>query len=66
MSEPTDRLSKEDLERILQEKILPKARLNELTTHETPRAIVLAGQPGSGKSALARGARRIPRRRSCN
>lgn len=57
MSEPTDRLSKEDLERILQEKILPKARLNELTTHETPRAIVLAGQPGSGKSALVRAVR---------
>lgn len=57
MSEPTDRLSKEDLERILQEKILPKARLSELTTHETPKAIVLAGQPGSGKSALVRAVR---------
>ena len=57
MSEPTDRLSKEDLERTLQEKVLPKSRLDELTSHETPKAIVLAGQPGAGKGALVRMAR---------
>ena len=57
MSEPTDRLSKEDLERTLQEKVLPKSRLDELTSHETPKAIVLAGQPGAGKGALVRAAR---------
>jgi predicted ABC-type ATPase len=57
MSEPTDRLSKEDLERIFQEKVLPKSRLDELTSHETPKAILLAGQPGAGKGALVRAAR---------
>jgi hypothetical protein len=57
MSEPSDRLSKEDLERVLREKVLPRARLDELTSHETPKAIVLAGQPGAGKGALVRAAR---------
>lgn len=57
MSEPTDRLSKEDLDRILQEKVLPKFRIDELTSHERPRAIVLAGQPGAGKGALVRAVR---------
>jgi predicted ABC-type ATPase len=57
MSEPSDQLSKEDLGRILQEKVFPKSRIEELTSHERPRAIVLAGQPGAGKSALVRAAR---------
>ncbi len=57
MSEPTDRLSKEDLDRTFQEKVLPKSRIDELTSHEKPRAIVLAGQPGAGKGALVRAAR---------
>ena len=57
MSEPIDRLSKEELDQTFQEKVLPKSRIDELTSHEKPRAIVLAGQPGAGKGALVRAAR---------
>ena len=51
-------LGKEELERLLREKIIPRSGLDELASHERPRAIVLAGQPGAGKSSLVRAAER--------
>ena len=56
MSEREDRLSNKEIERILHEQIVPEARLDTLTAHERPKAIVLAGQSGAGKSALVRAA----------
>ena len=58
MSGAENALGKEELERLLREKIIPRLRLDELTFHEKPRAIVLAGQPGAGKSSLVRAAER--------
>lgn len=56
MSEGEDRLSNKEIKRILHEQIFPEARLDTLTSYERPKAIVLAGQPGAGKSALVRAA----------
>jgi predicted ABC-type ATPase len=56
MSESNNQLNKEELQRVLREKVIAKSRLDELTSHETPKAIVLAGQPGSGKGGLVRAA----------
>lgn len=41
-------------EQILRDEILPKSGMDRRTSHEVPKAIILAGQPGSGKGALAR------------
>ncbi|WP_236621836.1 zeta toxin family protein, partial [Luteimonas huabeiensis] len=35
------------------ETIVPESRIDEITSHEKPRAILLGGQPGSGKGSLA-------------
>lgn len=58
MSEFKAELSKEELQRIQNEVVVPESGLDWLTTHEKPRAIVLAGQPGAGKGALVSAARR--------
>ena len=58
MSGAENALGKEELERLLREKIIPRLRLDELTFHDKPRAIVRAGQPGAGKSSLVRAAER--------
>jgi predicted ABC-type ATPase len=52
MSDNPDRLSKEEHDRIFQEKVLPKAHFERHTSQEHPKAIVLAGQPGAGKGGL--------------
>lgn len=52
MSDGQDRLSKEEHARILREKVIPEANLESLTSHERPKAIILAGQPGAGKGGL--------------
>jgi predicted ABC-type ATPase len=58
MSDAENTLVKEELERLLREKVIPKSRLDELASHDKPKAIVLAGQPGAGKNSLARAAAR--------
>lgn len=58
MNEFKAELSKEELQRIQNEVVIPEAGLDGLTTHERPRAIVLAGQPGAGKGSLVRAAER--------
>ncbi len=52
-----DVLSQEDHLRVFKEEILSEYRLSEKTSLETPKAIILAGQPGSGKGGLASTAR---------
>lgn len=58
MNEFKAELSKEELQRIQNEVVIPESGIDGLTTHERPRAIVLAGQPGAGKGALVGAARR--------
>lgn len=58
MSDPKEQLSKEQLQRFLSDTVIPEYGLNELASHEKPKAIVLAGQPGSGKGSLVRAAER--------
>lgn len=58
MSGAENALGKEELERLLREKVIPKSRVDELASHDKPKAIVLAGQPGAGKNSLARTAER--------
>jgi len=41
-------------EQILRDEILSKSGMDRRTSYEVPKAIILAGQPGSGKGALAR------------
>ena len=58
MSDSKEQLSKQQLQRLLSDTVIPEYGLNELVSHEKPRAIVLAGQPGSGKGSLVRAAER--------
>lgn len=58
MSGPKEQLSKEQLQRLVSDTLIPESGLDGLTSHEKPRAIVLAGQPGAGKSSLVRAAER--------
>lgn len=48
-----DKLSQEAHRLVFESEILPDYRVDEKTSHERPRAIILAGQPGSGKGGLA-------------
>lgn len=57
MNEFKAELSKEESRRLLHEVVIPDSGLDALTTHEKPRAIVLAGQPGAGKGTLMGAAR---------
>ena len=52
MSNKPDRFSKEEHDRIFREKVLPKAELDKYISQEHHKAIILAGQPGSGKGSL--------------
>ncbi len=52
-----DRLSADLHRRIFESEILPDYRVADKTSHERPKAIILAGQPGSGKGGLADRAR---------
>lgn len=54
MSAPGNPLDKEEHARILAEKIIPDSGLEEAISHEKPKAVILAGQPGAGKGGLAR------------
>ncbi|QNR97713.1 zeta toxin family protein [Stenotrophomonas sp. 169] len=56
MSSASDLLSKEDHERIFRERIMPEERLAAATSLDSPKAIILGGQPGAGKGGLARAA----------
>jgi hypothetical protein len=58
MTEPKEQLSKEQLQRLMGDTVIPESGLNELNSHEKPRAIILAGQPGAGKGSLVRAAER--------
>lgn len=53
MSGKPDHLEKEDHSRILHERVMPEGRLAAATSLESPRAIILGGQPGAGKGGLA-------------
>ncbi len=57
MAESTSRLDAATHARVLQERILPASGLDVATAQDSPRAIVLAGQPGAGKSSLLDAAR---------
>lgn len=52
MSSKADQLSREEHVRILREEILPNSNFGSLISHERPRAIILAGQPGAGKGGI--------------
>jgi hypothetical protein len=54
MSSTADQLSREEHARILREQVLPASNFDSLTSHERPKAIILAGQPGAGKGGLGR------------
>lgn len=52
MSSPPEELSKTDHEAIYRERIVPASGFNEATSKSSPRAIILAGQPGAGKGRI--------------
>ena len=52
MSDPKEQLSKEQLQQLMRDTVLPESGLDGLSSQENPRAIVLAGQAGAGKSSL--------------
>ncbi|MDO0841722.1 zeta toxin family protein [Xanthomonas campestris pv. campestris] len=56
MNEKESRLDNVEHRRLFEQKILDDAALETKTSFEHPKAIILAGQPGSGKGSLARAA----------
>ncbi|WP_256775095.1 MULTISPECIES: zeta toxin family protein [unclassified Stenotrophomonas] len=56
MASANDALTKEEHARILREQIFPQYNLDSLASHEKPVAVILGGQPGSGKGGLSRAA----------
>ncbi|WP_251474057.1 zeta toxin family protein [Stenotrophomonas lactitubi] len=52
MSTPDGQLDPAIHAKTFQEKVLPRSRLHDLSSHESPTAIILGGQPGSGKGSL--------------
>lgn len=56
MSRPYPAIPVEQHELILREQVLQRADFLDASEQSTPRAIVLAGQPGSGKGRLVRAA----------
>ncbi|WP_226470427.1 zeta toxin family protein [Luteimonas panaciterrae] len=57
MSPSKREISKDDIARIFEEEVVPQSGIGDLKSHENPKAIILAGQSGAGKSGLARSAR---------
>lgn len=53
MSDTQSRLDDETHARLLREEIIPKSGMNETSSQDHPKAVVLAGQPGAGKSKVA-------------
>ena len=53
MRSPEIQLSDLDHSVIFRKLVLPESG-SEAVAHETPRAVILAGQPGAGKGGLAR------------
>ncbi len=56
MSMSPTKLTAEEHLRVFNERVVPESGINELESQERPRAIILAGQPGAGKSKIAAGA----------
>lgn len=52
MSTPDGQLDPAIHAKTFQEKVLPRSHLHDLSFHESPTAIILGGQPGSGKGSL--------------
>ncbi|WP_435028902.1 zeta toxin family protein, partial [Xanthomonas cucurbitae] len=57
MNEKEYRLDDAEHRRLFEQKILDDAALETKSSFEQPKAIILAGQPGSGKGSLARSAK---------
>lgn len=57
MNAISESLDSETRARIFDEEIVPDSKLLQKVSHEHPKAIILGGQPGSGKGGLARAAR---------
>lgn len=53
MSGEKDVLSQEEHARVFRERVLRESTFDLATSQDRPRAIILAGQPGSGKGGLA-------------
>lgn len=53
MNGEKDALSPEEHARIFRERVLQESTFDTATSQERPRAIILGGQPGSGKGGLA-------------
>lgn len=52
MNANQDGLPDEEHERIFRMRALPESGLHKLTTQKHPHAVILAGQPGAGKSRI--------------
>lgn len=56
MADSTDELPKDIHEKVLREQMLTSKTFTSAITHDQPKAIILAGQPGAGKGGLVWGA----------
>ncbi|PZO63589.1 MAG: hypothetical protein DI635_08275 [Pseudoxanthomonas suwonensis] len=52
MNTNQDALSDEEHDRIFRTQVLPESNLHKLSAQEHPHAVILAGQPGAGKSRI--------------
>ncbi len=57
MNTPRDHLDPEAHARLFASEVVPGSGLNDALSHERPKAIILGGQPGSGKGGLAQAAK---------
>lgn len=57
MNTPRDHLDPEAHARLFTSEVVPGSGLNDALSHERPKAIILGGQPGSGKGGLAQAAK---------
>lgn len=57
MNPSDDRLPEEMHARVFFKEVIPRSGMENTSSHESPKAIVLAGQPGAGKRSLSRDAR---------
>jgi hypothetical protein len=56
VNQPSNQLDQDTHARIFREQVIPESGLNEALSHERPKVVILAGQPGAGKGNLARSA----------